>query len=426
MNIWDALQSFGQSKYEKDQERQGRGVARQAMRDSLLSLDEIGDLGRDGPAYIKYNPLVGALRGIASLPDLLQLGTATATDSLQSGLEGLGMSRNQSDRLARDVMALTNEYPAAELAPFAGLLDRVQEFGSASKKMRPYLLGEKLETNPDENMLARLGKPAAVAMDGERYSSRDILPIKIAEEKYLKDQGINIPDFISYPEQDVQRAKLIAAAFEEMKNAPDDPKVKAAYDALIEETLAQYKAIEDSGISFKFLREGMSDPYASTPALGYKDIVENKNLTVFPTDFGYGTDTSFDPSSNPLLTPVGRIGDKANAVANDAFRVVHDVFGHMGSGNPQFRPKGEERAWLQHSRMFSPEARGAMTTETRGQNSWLNFGPYAERNLGASGADTVYADQKVGLMPEWTYDPEGMPYGIERRRLEQIIKGWEQ
>ena len=425
MNIWDALENWSRSQYEKDQERKQRGVASRAMQDSLLSLDEVGDLGRDGPAYIKYNPLVGVLRGVASLPDLFQLGTAAATDSLQSSLEGLGMSRNDSDRLGRDVLALTNEYPAAEIAPFAGLLDKAQEFGSMSKKMRPYLLGEKLETNPDSANLAKIGKPAAVAIDGERYSSRDVLPIKMAEEKYLKEQGIDIPDFIAYPDQDVQRAKLIAAAFEDMKNAPDDPKVKAAYDALIEETLAQYKAIEDSGISFKFLREGQADPYASTPALGYKDIVENKNLTVFPTDFGYGTDINFDPSANPLLTPVGRVGDKENAVANDAFRVVHDIFGHMGSGNPQFRPKGEERAWLQHSRMFSPEARGAMTTETRGQNSWLNFGPYADKNRGASGADTIYADQKVGLMPDWTYDPEGMPDGLERRRLEQIIRSWE-
>lgn len=44
-----------------------------------------------------------------------------------------------------------------------------------------------------------------------------------------------------------------------------------------------------------------------------------------------------------------------------------------------------------------------MTTETRGQNSWLNFGPYAEHNKNASARDTVYADQKVGLMPDWTW-----------------------
>ena len=67
-----------------------------------------------------------------------------------------------------------------------------------------------------------------------------------------------------------------------MQNNPDDPKVKKAYEALIEETMAQYNAL-DTGINFTFLKPGMEDPYAASPALGFKDVVENKNLTVFPT-----------------------------------------------------------------------------------------------------------------------------------------------
>lgn len=51
--------------------------------------------------------------------------------------------------------------------------------------------------------------------------------------------------------------------------------------------------------------------------------------------------------------------------------------------------------------MYSDEARGAMASETRGQNSWVNYGPHGEANRTASGADTVFADQKVGLMPRW-------------------------
>ena len=102
--------------------------------------------------------------------------------------------------------------------------------------------------------------------------------------------------------------------------------------------------------------------------MGYQDVVENEQLYVFPTDFGYGSG-DFDASDmSRLLRFVGRIGDKDDAVANDAFRIVHDMYGHMGQGNPQFRSKGEERAWLEHSRMYSPAAKRAMTSETRGQN----------------------------------------------------------
>jgi hypothetical protein len=83
--------------------------------------------------------------------------------------------------------------------------------------------------------------------------------------------------------------------------------------------------------------------------------------------------------------------------------------------------------------MYSDLARPAMTTETRGQNSWVNYGPHGDVNRKASAADTTYADQKVGLMPEWTMrdrgSPEpiiayhGSPYSFDRFRNENIGAG---
>jgi hypothetical protein len=60
--------------------------------------------------------------------------------------------------------------------------------------------------------------------------------------------------------------------------------------------------------------------------------------------------------------------------ANEMFRAVHDFYGHAVHGNP-FGPKGEEIAYGAHSQMFSPLARMAMASETRGQNSFVNFTP---------------------------------------------------
>ena len=63
--------------------------------------------------------------------------------------------------------------------------------------------------------------------------------------------------------------------------------------------------------------------------------------------------------------------------------------------------------------MYSPEALPAMTTETRGQNSWVNFGPHAAQNKGASAADTVYAPQKTGILPDWVMQAGRMsPLGL--------------
>jgi hypothetical protein len=209
-----------------------------------------------------------------------------------------------------------------------------------------------------------------------------------------------------------------------MGNTPNDPATRRAYDAMIQETLDQYNALRDKGIEFKFLREGMTDPYARSPAMGYQDLIENGRLFVYPTDFGFGTNAAFDPSTNPLLRGVGRIGDKDDAVANDAFRAVHDAFGHFGSGNPFFRSAGEERAWQEHARMYSPEARGAMTSETRGQNSWLNYGPFGPQNRTARTEDTIFADQKAGLLSPWAYDVYGMPDPDELEYLRRNMAGW--
>ena len=421
MNFFQFLEDYSRQMLEDDLDRRKFGTGARMQKQAAQEMSDVMNL--EFPAW------AGPLEPVAKVPvaaisayDVVRGGLI---DSLQGSLEDFGMSRSSSDRLGRDLAGMAN-FAEVTTFPYVGAIDKAVDFGRNVKKMRPYLLGEKLETNPDVANLPKEGKPGAVGMEGERYSSRDILPVKVAEEEYLKKRGVDIPDYFAYPEMDLERARLIAAAYERMENAPDDPKVKAAYEAMINETMDQYEALKDTGIEFTFLRDDMPDPYAETPALGYKDIVENKNLTVFPTDFGYGTNPDFDASQNPLLKKVGTVGDKDDAVANDAFRVVHDMFGHMGSGNPQFRSKGEERAWLQHSRMYTPEARGAMTTETRGQNSWVNFGPHANKNATASGADTVYADQKVGLMPDWVMDPEGMPEGLERQELEEIIKSWGQ
>jgi hypothetical protein len=269
------------------------------------------------------------------------------------------------------------------------------------------------------------GRPSVVDIpDAGRFDARPISEIENAAREYMDARGMDSSPLRGYAPVDPARAELIASAYDMMQHAPNDPMVRRAYDAMIQETMDQYNKLRDAGIEFKFLREGMSDPYARAPSLGYKDLIENGQLYVYPTDFGFGSNEAFDPSTNPLLKGVGRVGDKNDAVANDAFRAVHDAFGHFGSGNPFFRAAGEERAFQEHARMYSPEARGAMASETRGQNSWLNYGPYAVPNRTALGADTVFADQKTGLLPAWAYDVYGMPEEDELTRLLRNRENW--
>lgn len=105
---------------------------------------------------------------------------------------------------------------------------------------------------------------------------------------------------------------------------------------------------------------------------------------------------------------------------------VHDYFGHVKEG-VGFRADGEENTWRAHSSMFSPLAQRALTTETRGQNSWVNYGPHGESNRKAGAAETHYADQKVGLLPEWVSedgrsDPTPAEYNQRIDAIEELIR----
>jgi hypothetical protein len=80
--------------------------------------------------------------------------------------------------------------------------------------------------------------------------------------------------------------------------------------------------------------------------------------------------------------------------------------------------------------LFTGSAVGAITSETRGQNSRLNYGPYGEANRTAKVEDTVFAEQKTGLMPEWIWnegragDEEvaGVPAPNEAPRVEPVYE----
>lgn len=254
------------------------------------------------------------------------------------------------------------------------------------------------------------GKPATVKIPGVgEVEARPLPEATAAAEAYMRRMGLGGHDAPFVPlNEDFGRA--VGSTFDAMPNAPGDPRVRRAYDTLIDETMGQYRSLKDAGYDFHFNKPGAGDPYARSPSLGYADLVNNGRLSVFPTLDGFGSGVG-DSSKNPLLIGVGKIGDMNNATANDAFRIVHDMYGHFGLGNPFFRAPGEERAYQPHSRMYGPEARQAAATETRGQNSWVNFGPHSGANKGASGADTIYAPQTVNLLPDWAQaiDP-GWPY----------------
>lgn len=220
----------------------------------------------------------------------------------------------------------------------------------------------------------------------------------------------DIPPVRMIRKLDQNRSKAIGDAFEAGEHNPDDPQVREAYEALAQESADQMQALLDAGYTVQF-HDNSTEPYKHAGKM-VEDLNKNKRLKVFSTEHGYGEKIITDEMrrKDPMLQ-VSKFKD-ANGkpmLLNDAFRAVHDFFGHSELGN-SFGPAGEEMAWLMHSRMFSPKARRALTTETRGQNSWVNFGPHMRRKDGsipvAGDPDFVpldqrsFAEQKAFLLPD--------------------------
>jgi hypothetical protein len=96
------------------------------------------------------------------------------------------------------------------------------------------------------------------------------------------------------------------------------------------------------------------------PSAMLRDILAEGRLNVF---------RGGDP--HPYLSDV----DPATGLtSNEKFRAVHDYFGH-GTKGATFRPGGEETAYASHGQMMSPLAQMALLSETRGQNSFVNYSP---------------------------------------------------
>jgi len=247
---------------------------------------------------------------------------------------------------------------------------------------------------------------AGLAKSSKGFSSA----IRNMARKLSKGDAV---DQAAYAKVDPARSKRIADAYEAMKHDPSNPEVKEAYEALAKEVQEQYKAIKDMGIVPEPIPSGGENPYAKGASDMIEDVQKNKRIKYFSTDDGFGSAplTPEQIADNPMLAETAEMAGGKPMRVNDQFRVVHDVFGHAKEG-PGFGPVGEENAWQAHRRMFSPKAAKAMTTETRGQNSWVNYGPFGEANR-ANPGNTRYADQKSGLLPDWVMDEGLVPTSSE-------------
>jgi organic radical activating enzyme len=258
---------------------------------------------------------------------------------------------------------------------------------------------------------------------GKKYNGGGKVNAAIELAKKIAPK-FNLDAIKKMPVSSAQKQTPVARAFEMLSSENVDPKVKqqifkqylqshpdlvkksgatsydeltqAAYQQMAKETAGQFQALQGSGVKLSFDPTGEKAYKSSKEML--EDALQNKQLTVFQGG-----------EPHPAL----------NKEANEQFRAVHDYFGH-GTTGASFGPKGEELAYGAHSQMYSPLARLAAATETRGQNSLVSYSGMNEELINAmnqlkaqreqlmkSGGDpSAINDQLVKLGQQFKYAPQ--------------------
>lgn len=213
--------------------------------------------------------------------------------------------------------------------------------------------------------------------------------IRAGAQTYVKGVGLSPIREGHYVPVLEDRARYIANCYDALPDVDaKNPAVERAYNALIVEIIAQWEFVSEKlGIRIEAWN-GDGQPYQNSQEM-MDDLRDSDHLFIF---------TGGAP--HPYLK---EIHVETGYTANDLFRGIHDIFGHAAEGFG-FGAKGEENAWLAHSQMFSPIAQKAMTTETRGQSAWVNFGRHNYdadgRHRHTSLTDRPYATQKAALLPD--------------------------
>lgn len=206
--------------------------------------------------------------------------------------------------------------------------------------------------------------------------------LRTIADAYCQVIGLPAPIRGHYYEVDHAFAREICLAYEALPEIDTSEHCVKCYRALAEEVKWQFDFLRAAGYTFEpWQQEGQ--PYQKSCEMA-DDLRANKHLYFF--------------TGGEVHPYLGRYsGVKLNGVAcsfNDLFRAVHDVFGHAAEGY-QFGQRGEENAWVHHSMMFHSLAQRALTTETRGQNSWVNE---SDANKGKPASEKAYAVQKAAIL----------------------------
>lgn len=277
---------------------------------------------------------------------------ATKAQHIESVKADLNSTQRLIERLEADIRVSSKNYGMSETIPSAYNLRRRIDFLKSQGQL-------------------------GIKDEAARFGSNSVPSARTGANDYASNAGLTPDNTIDYKNivANKARASKIADAYDKLPSY--DKKAIPQYKALAKEVEQQYDYMTQKlGIKIEFVDK---DPYANSKEM-FADASQGI-LKVLKTE---------TTGKHPYFTDE----------QNNKFRAVHDFFGHAATGRG-FAQDGEEAAWVHHSQMFSPEARAALTTETRGQNSWYNTRNIPKLSVFPEEATaSKFAEQKVAILPK--------------------------
>lgn len=203
------------------------------------------------------------------------------------------------------------------------------------------------------------------------------------------------------------------------------PEAEASYQSLVDEIGRQYEALTAAGLKARAWRgegEPYGDPPGSTKPNSNKmrdEVAKTKEFSFFMTDKGFGTGDA-TPDHPMLRETKYKTADGEPMIANDLFRVVHDMVAHVRGGF-SFSTNGEYNGMLTHASTLPEAAWPALFAETFGQNAvYEKTKQYAPQNAYASklGPEIIRSElKKRGKSSRAAKNDSDEPLGYQHLKL---------
>ena len=341
---------------------------------------------------------------------------ALALKPLELGARGIGRAAMRGGRRALDTRAgryLTEARPVLEARPRYTRSEDGDFLRVAREGVSPQIIPEAKEAkdldalrvilkNPETNPAARAANEYTQATFGRPYD----LDMPAPGTSLQKQSGI-ARTFEAAAEGSPEYKHLVFEAYGNQMPEVVEQAGAQNYDQLTE---AAYRKLGDE-VRDQFAVMPVRTAYHygvgeyPTPSAMLRDVLGEGNLNVFRGGEPHEFLGDIDPDTQLSL--------------NEMFRAVHDLYGH-GTRGSTFRPGGEELAYASHSQMMSPLAQMALLSETRGQNSLVNYSPLnaALMHEMADIRAGIEGERRLARMRGQKVDPSA--FAVENARLREL------